>query len=177
NHFDNNTYCLSTPAGDHYDWKLDTVPASTWKQVYLQDVHSVWTCPAPPTVTAPTGTTGGTTGPAEPELTGHTVGGSQTGTTLTRPVKFTNMGSGTAHNVTITQVQTKTTGGSGSVTYSSPATPISVGNIAVGAVATVTLSFNFPSTVAGFALTETGTMQDDAGTNVPFSVTQYASIN
>jgi hypothetical protein len=53
NHFDNNTYCLSTPSGDHFDWNLQTVPASTWKQVHLQDVHSVWTCPAPPTVTAP----------------------------------------------------------------------------------------------------------------------------
>jgi hypothetical protein len=105
------------------------------------------------------------------------VGGSQTGTTLTRQVKFANTGSGTAHNVTITGVQTKTTGGSGTVTYSSPATPISLGNIAAGAVVTVTLSFNVPSTVAGFTLTETGTMQDDAGTNVSFSVTQYASSN
>lgn len=165
NHFDNNTYCLSSASGEYYDWKLVKLAKSDWKQLYLQDVHSVWTCPA----------TSGTTATGEPSLMGHTVSGSETGTTLTRQVKFTNTGSGAAHNVTITQVQTNTKGGSGTVTSLSPTTPISVGSIAVGAVATVSLSFNVPSTVTSFTLTEIGTMQNGAGANVSFSVTQYAS--
>lgn len=53
NHFDNNTYCISNASGEYYDWKLNTVPKSNWKQVYAQDVHSVWTCPATPTKTQP----------------------------------------------------------------------------------------------------------------------------
>jgi hypothetical protein len=165
NHFDNNTYCMSSASGEYYDWKLGKASESNWKQVYHQDVHSVWTCPA----------TSGTTATGVPSLMGNTVSGSKTGTTLMRQVKFTNTGSGTAHNVTLTQVQTKTQGGSGTVTSLSPTTPISVGNIAVGAIATVALNFNVPSTVTSFTLTETGTMQDETGTNVPFSVTQYAT--
>jgi hypothetical protein len=52
NHFDDNTYCLSTPTASHFDWQLTTVSFADWQQVYGQDVHSVLSCstttPPPP---------------------------------------------------------------------------------------------------------------------------------
>ena len=51
NHFDNNTYCLSSSAGDFYEWDLQAVAKLTWQPVLQQDTHGVWTCPAPVTTT------------------------------------------------------------------------------------------------------------------------------
>jgi hypothetical protein len=149
-----------------------TVAKAAWQTTFKQDVHSVWTCPAPAT---------NTTAPGDPppgdaaSLAGHTVSGSKTNTTQILQVKFANTGSATALNVRITNVQTKTTGGTGTVTYLSPALAISLGDISAGGSATVSLSFTVPSTVTYFTITETGTFLDDAGTVIPFSSTQYKS--
>jgi hypothetical protein len=48
NRFDNNTYCLSTPTGNHFDWQLTTISFADWQQVYGQDVHSVLSCSTTP---------------------------------------------------------------------------------------------------------------------------------
>jgi hypothetical protein len=175
NYFDNNIYCLTDSSAPSYDWNLETVAKTTWQSTFKGDVHSVWTCPAPATTTTGPGTPPPPTSGGEPSLVGHTVSGSKTGTTQILQVTFSNTGSGTASNVSITKVQVKTTGGTGTVTYLSPALPISVGNIPAGGSATVSLSFLVPSTVTYFTITETGTMEDDAGTTVPFSSTQYKS--
>jgi hypothetical protein len=172
NYFDNNTYCLTSSTATSYDWNLMTVAKAAWQTTFKQDVHSVWTCPAPAT---------NTTAPGDPppgdaaSLAGHTVSGSKTNTTQILQVKFANTGSATALNVRITNVQTKTTGGTGTVTYLSPALAISLGDISAGGSATVSLSFTVPSTVTYFTITENGTFLDDAGTVIPFSSTQYKS--
>ncbi len=167
NHFDNNTYCLTSTSGDFYEWNLATIAKAAWQSTFQQDVHSVWTCPAP--VTTTTASTG------EPSLVGHTVSGSTGGAAVTLQVKLTNTGPATANNITITQLQAKTTGGTGTVTLLSPMLPISLSDISAGASAIFSLSFNVPSTVTLFTLTETGTLQSDAGTEIPFSTTQYKS--
>jgi hypothetical protein len=53
NHFDNNTYCLSSDTRTFYDWQLKSIPKATWQGTYGQDQHSIWSCPTTPTVPAP----------------------------------------------------------------------------------------------------------------------------
>lgn len=161
NHFDNNTYCLSNTSGNFYDWNLASIAKAAWQSTSKQDVHSVWTCPAPPTNT--------TASTVEPGLDGHTVGGSAL------QVKLSNTGSATANNVAINQIEAKTTAGTGTVGTLSPVLPIALDDIFAGGSAFLSLSFNVPSAVARFTLTEIGRLESDAGSETAFSTTQYKS--
>lgn len=44
NHFDNNTYCLASPAASTYNWNLKSAPKATWVGTDGQDVHGIWSC-------------------------------------------------------------------------------------------------------------------------------------
>ena len=52
NRFDNNTYCLGAATQTAYTWNLKDGAKASWQQAG-QDVHGLWTCPAPPTNTTP----------------------------------------------------------------------------------------------------------------------------
>ena len=39
NHWDNNTYCLSNPSANHFDWQLTQFSYAAWQKTYGQDVH------------------------------------------------------------------------------------------------------------------------------------------
>jgi hypothetical protein len=87
-------------------------------------------------------------------------------------VTLTNTGTGGAVNTTITQIVLKTLTGSGNVTLNSPALPITIGNLAVGASTTVQLFLNVPTTVKRFTITETGTVQDTLNRSLSYSTSQ-----
>lgn len=89
-------------------------------------------------------------------------------------VALTDTGTGIAVNTTVDQITLKTVIGSGSVTLNSPALPITIGNLAVGASSTVKLFLNVPSTVKRFTITETGTVQD--AFNRPFNYSTSQTV-
>ncbi len=80
-----------------------------------------------------------------------------------------NTGKGTAGETLLTQITTRTLSGTGTVSYVSPAIPVSVGNIAVGASITTRLFFNVPSTVSRFSFAVNGTTYDPFGVSSQFS--------
>jgi hypothetical protein len=90
-------------------------------------------------------------------------------------VRFTNTGIGHARNLRINQLRFRTLAGSGTVTFLpalSGGLPLSLGPLDAGASATVRLYLNVPGTVLRFSITETGTVQNVAGTNYSYSTTQ-----
>jgi len=107
-----------------------------------------------------------------PSLSGKAAVGSFSGGVLTITLRLTDSGSGDAQDTLINKVTFRTLGGTGAVTLTSPALPISVGNISVGAATTETLTLNVPSTVTKFSITEAGTLQNAAGTTYNFSIGQ-----
>jgi len=107
-----------------------------------------------------------------PTVAGSVAGNSLSGTTETLTLQLTNNGVGNAQNIKITSVSLRTLVGTGSVTLSSPATPISVGSLAAGASVTETLTLNAPATVKEFSITEAGTVQDLAGNTYSFSIAE-----
>jgi hypothetical protein len=107
-----------------------------------------------------------------PSIAGSVTSNSLSGTAETLTLQLTNNGDGSAQNIKITSVSVRTLVGTGSVTLSSPATPISVGGLAAGASGTVTLTLNAPTTVKEYSITEQGTVQDAAGNTYSFSISQ-----
>jgi len=65
--------------------------------------------------------------------------------------------------------------GTGVVTYDaslSPALPLPMGDLNVGAATTVRFYFNVPATVTRFSITEGGSVQDVRGTTFNYSTGQ-----
>jgi hypothetical protein len=107
-----------------------------------------------------------------PSLTGSGTVQSFSGTTLALALQITNNGTETANGIQITKVVPRVLSGAGNVSLTSPTLPITVGDIAPGAFATVTLVLNVPLTVTNLALTEAGTMQDSHARSYPFTLGQ-----
>lgn len=95
-----------------------------------------------------------------PSLTGSATVQSVSGKVLTLSLKITNNGLEAANNVVISKVVPRVLSGAGKVSFTSPALPISVGNIAAGASTTVSLVLSVPSKVTGLAIAEAGTVED-----------------
>lgn len=95
-----------------------------------------------------------------------------TGNTLTVTLKLTNSGVTDALAVNINQITARTLAGSGTVTLSTPALPIPVGALGVGASQTITLTLNVPSSVTRFSLVESGTLIDIHGTSFNYSIAE-----
>jgi hypothetical protein len=90
-------------------------------------------------------------------------------------VRLINTGTGHARNLIINQLRFRTLAGSGTVTFLpalSGGLPLSIGQLDVGASATVRLYLDVPGTVMRFSITETGTVQNVAGTTYNYSTTQ-----
>jgi hypothetical protein len=90
-------------------------------------------------------------------------------------VQLTDTGTGNARSVKINQLAFRTLSGMGTVTYNaalSGSLPLALGSLDVGANTIVRLYLNVPSTVTRFSITETGTLQDVAGTSFGYSLAQ-----
>lgn len=110
------------------------------------------------------------TGVARPSLSASIVSQSQVGTTLTATLALTNTGTVDIENVVISQISAETLAGTGTVTLTSPL-PLDVGYIGVRVTAYEYPTFNVPSTVTKFSVTESGTMQA-SGASLTFSFQQ-----
>lgn len=95
-----------------------------------------------------------------PSLTGSATVQSLSGATLTLALQITNNGTQTANGIVITKVVPSVLSGAGKVSLTSPNLPITVGDIAPGASAMVTLVLSVPASVTNLGLIEAGTMQD-----------------
>lgn len=89
-------------------------------------------------------------------------------------LKLTNTGTGNAQQLTLSQIGLQTLTGTGTVALAvpSPALPIVLSDLAVGASTTVRLYFSLPATVSRFSITESGTVQSASGTIYSFSNAQ-----
>jgi hypothetical protein len=90
-------------------------------------------------------------------------------------VVLTNTGTGNAQNLVINSLVFRTLSGTGTVTYNSrlsPAVPITIGNLAVGAAMTTRVYLNVPVTATRISLTESGPVQDVLGTNYNYSTAE-----
>jgi hypothetical protein len=90
-------------------------------------------------------------------------------------LQFTNVGKGLAHSINVNQIAATSSLGTGMVVYDtalSPPLSYMIGDLAVGASATVRVFFDVPPTVRRFNLVESGTVQDMLGTPFKFSVAQ-----
>jgi hypothetical protein len=105
----------------------------------------------------------------KPRLSAGIVGQSPSGTTITATLQITDDGTGAAQQVWINAIRFETLDGTGTVTLVNPSLPVSVGNLAIGASADVTLTLDVPATVKKFSLTEKGTLQNLAGNAFNFA--------
>ncbi len=90
-------------------------------------------------------------------------------------VTLKNTGTGHARNAFVKTVVPRTLMGTGVITYDasiSPALPLPVGDLNVGASTTVRFYFNIPATVTRFSITEGGSVQDVRGTIFNYSTGQ-----
>jgi hypothetical protein len=90
-------------------------------------------------------------------------------------VQVSDIGAGNATNTTIAQLALRTLRGTGTVTVNtalSPALPLNIGDLPVGAASTVKLFLNVPSGVSRFSVTENGTVDDIRGQSFNFSTSQ-----
>jgi hypothetical protein len=92
-------------------------------------------------------------------------------------VTLSDIGTGNAASAALTKLTLRTLSGNGQVTLVSPALPVSVGNLAVGASITVRLFLSIPSTVTRFSITESGTVQDTVGRPYNFSTSQQVFVH
>jgi FG-GAP-like repeat/Abnormal spindle-like microcephaly-assoc'd, ASPM-SPD-2-Hydin/FG-GAP repeat len=111
-------------------------------------------------------------GLGKPALSASIAGKSKFGTTVTATLQLIDRGTGAAGQVSINQIALRTLSGTGTVTLSSPALPLSVGSLAIGASSNVTLTLNVPATVTKFSLTEKGTLQNMAGSTFSFALAE-----
>ena len=107
-----------------------------------------------------------------PSLSAQALNVVQSGTTVTASLQLTNAGLTAAQAINISQVTLRTLSGSGTVKLTSPAVPVAVGSLAVGASTTVPLTFAVPSTVTRFSVTEGGTVTDPSGKGFSYSIAQ-----
>jgi hypothetical protein len=109
----------------------------------------------------------------QPRLTGTISGkGWNSKGILYLDLTLTNTGSGNARNISIASLPLRALLGTGVLTLNSPALPIAVGNIDVGGSIVLRLLLNVPATITRFSITETGSVQDVAGTKFSFSMAQ-----
>jgi hypothetical protein len=90
-------------------------------------------------------------------------------------VQLTNNGTGNARNLKVTQFLLRTLSGTGTVTYNaalSPALPLNIGSLDVGATTKVRVYINVPATVTRLSITENGAAQDVTGLAYKYSVAQ-----
>jgi len=90
-------------------------------------------------------------------------------------LRFTNTGVGTARDMVLGSLALRTLAGSGNVTLNaalSPALPLVTPNVDVGSFFTVRLTFNVPSTVQRFSVTENGNVTDLSGVTYAYSQAQ-----
>lgn len=90
-------------------------------------------------------------------------------------LRFTNTGIGTARDMRLGSLTLRTLAGSGVVTLNtalSPALPFVTPNVDVGSFFTVRLTFNVPSTVKRFSISEYGSVTDLAGVSYAYSQAQ-----
>lgn len=90
-------------------------------------------------------------------------------------VRLTNTGVGTARDMTLSSLSMHTLSGSGAVTLNaalSPALPFVTPNVDVGSFYTVRLTFNVPSTVKRFSVSENGSVSDLDGVIYAYSQAQ-----
>ena len=92
--------------------------------------------------------------------------------TVTLDLVLTDAGPGPAGNVVLSSIAIRTLGGTGTVTVASPTLPVTVGNLGVGGAGVVTLTFNVPTSVTRFSITETGTVTDATGASFNYSSAQ-----
>jgi von Willebrand factor A domain-containing protein 7 len=153
-------------------WPLEPVAPSTWSSSRRARVLS--RAPSPSPTTLPAAPKGSGRGLGKPALCGRIVGTSKSGTTLTATLQLTDNGTGAAQHIAISQITLQTLSGTGTVTLTSPALPLSVGNLAIGAFTNVTLTLNVPGTVTKFSITEKGTLQNIAGSTSSFALAEVA---
>jgi len=110
-----------------------------------------------------------------PSISGSILSQQNVSGTLTLNLQFTDTGTSDAVSVSINHISFRTLGGTGTVTLTSPALPISVGNISVGSFTPLTLTLNVPATVKRFSITEGGTLQNTIGATYNFSIAQLVS--
>ena len=96
----------------------------------------------------------------------------ESGNNLQIGLELTNVGTGAAQNISVSQVAVRALGGTGMATYISPTLPITIGGLSLGESARVTLIISVPATVAKLSLTEQGSVQDTAGNSYRFSLAQ-----
>lgn len=112
----------------------------------------------------------GSCGP--PSLSAQALNIAQSGTTVTANLQLTNTGFTAAQAVSISQLTLRTLSGTGTVTLKSPTLPLAAGSLAIGASTTVPLTFNAPTNVTRFSVTEGGTIKDASGNGYSFSMAQ-----
>jgi hypothetical protein len=112
----------------------------------------------------------GSCGP--PSLNAQMLNVTHSGTTVTANLQLTNTGFTAAQTVNIKQITLRTLSGTGTVALSSPALPLAVGPLAIGATTTVPLAFSVPSTATRFSVTEAGTVQDASGNGYSYTIAQ-----
>ncbi|MCU6496879.1 hypothetical protein LPN04_03620 [Rugamonas sp. A1-17] len=90
-------------------------------------------------------------------------------------VRLTNIGVGTARDMTLSSLSLRTLAGTGTVTLNtalSPALPMITPNVDVGSFFTVRLTFNVPPTVQRFSVIENGGVTDLSGVIYAYSQAQ-----
>jgi probable HAF family extracellular repeat protein len=111
-----------------------------------------------------------------PRITGSTAGiGTDPSGAIYVNVVLTNTGTGNAQNLQIKTLTIRTLSGTGTVTYNttlSPALPLTLGNLSVGASIITKIYLNVPNTVTRISITESGPVQDVAGDNYNYSTAE-----
>lgn len=90
-------------------------------------------------------------------------------------VRLTNIGVGTARDLTLSSLSLRTLAGTGAVTLNtalSPALPMVTPNVDVGSFFTVRLTFNVPASVQRFSVVENGSVTDLGGVIYAYSQAQ-----
>jgi hypothetical protein len=103
-----------------------------------------------------------------PRITGSIAGvGTDPSGAIYANVVLTNTGTGNARSLQINSLVFRTLSGTGTVTYNStlsPALPLAIGNLDVGAAVITRLFLNVPGTATRISITESGPVQDVLGT-------------
>jgi hypothetical protein len=93
------------------------------------------------------------------------------------PLTISNTGTGNAVNLKISSLALRVIGGTGAASVTSPATPLVLGSLDVGATTNVILTVNAAATVTRVSITESGTLQSVVGTNQNYSLGQAVILH
>jgi len=113
-----------------------------------------------------------TTVSGRPILTAAVTGQTRSGSNLTVQVSMRNAGSEPVRQLLVSGISARVLAGSGTVIVSSPAVPVTVGNLAPGQAMTLPITLSVPSSVTRFTLTQSGSVQDAQGSSFSFSLAQ-----